>query len=242
MQVANYRTAVIKNLAEISPAQWEQLRCAPFNQDDNPFLAYAYLRALEQSGCACDATGWSTHFLTVWDQDQLQAAMPMYLKSHSYGEYVFDWAWARAFEQHQLPYYPKLLSAIPFTPVTGARLLARNAAAMTALLTFLQSLLGRASSCHILFTSERQAQLLQTAGFMLRYGVQFHWSNPGYVDFADFLTRLSAKKEKIFWPNAAKSLTSASSTRWGNRLRLPTGRFFSAVTSILMLNMAVQVI
>ncbi|PRC91273.1 GNAT family N-acetyltransferase [Solimicrobium silvestre] len=198
MQLANYRTAVIKNLSEISAGQWEQLRTAAFNGDANPFLSYAYLSALEESGCACAATGWSTHFLTIWQGDQLHAALPMYLKSHSYGEYVFDWAWAQAFEEHNLPYYPKLLAAIPFTPVTGPRLLALNEPAMRALLNALvqHSESGLTSSCHILFTPEQQAQQLQEAGFMPRFGVQFHWTNFGYRDFSDFLAQLEAKKRK----------------------------------------------
>ncbi len=198
MQEANYRTTVIKTLSEISSAQWEKLRAAHFNGPSNPFLSYAYLRALEQTGCACDASGWSTHFLCIWSGSELHAAIPMYLKSHSYGEYVFDWSWANAFEQHQLPYYPKLLSAIPFTPVSGARLLAINDTAYSALLAALIDLNreSAASSCHILFLPQEQAELLQDAGFMLRYGVQFHWTNQGYRDFADFLTQLESKKRK----------------------------------------------
>ena len=198
MQVTNYRTAIIKNLSEISSEQWEQLCAAPFNSGINPFHSYAYLSALEQSGSACAASGWSTHFLTIWQEDQLHAALPMYLKSHSYGEYVFDWAWASAFEQHNVAYYPKLLAAIPFTPVTGARLLARNASACDALLNMLAevSQATDTSSCHILFPYEQQAQQLNAVGFMLRYGVQFHWTNNNYVDFADFLSHLTQKKRK----------------------------------------------
>lgn len=196
MQEANYRTTVVNNLSEISSDQWEQLRTC--DGSDNPFLSYNWLRALEQSGCACTATGWSTSFLTIWHGNELQGAMPMYLKTHSYGEYVFDWSWANAFEQHQIPYYPKLLSAIPFTPVTGPRLLAVSQSALQALIQALIALNSgsHASSCHILFLPEQQARLLQNAGFMLRQGVQFHWVNQGYRDFADFLTRLESKKRK----------------------------------------------
>lgn len=198
MQEANYRTTVIKNLSEISSIQWENLRSSEFNGPANPFLSYAYLRALEESGCACPQTGWDTHFLCVWLNDELHAALPLYLKSHSYGEYVFDWSWANAFEQHQAPYYPKLLSAIPFTPVTGPRLLAVNEVAFNILLNALidHSRSNMASSCHVLFLPEAQAQLMQEAGFMLRYGVQFHWTNPGYHDFTDFLAQLESKKRK----------------------------------------------
>jgi len=196
MQEANYRTTVVHNLSEITPAQWEQLRSC--DGSNNPFLSYVYLRALEQSGCASAATGWRTHFLTVWLGDTLQAAMPLYVKSHSYGEYVFDWSWANAFEQHQVPYYPKLLSAIPFTPVTGPRLLAVSQEALQVLIAGLleQQTLSHTSSCHLLFLPEQQARLLEKAGFMLRHGVQFHWVNQGYADFADFLTQLESKKRK----------------------------------------------
>ncbi|MET3120745.1 putative N-acyltransferase [Oxalobacteraceae bacterium GrIS 2.11] len=198
MQEANYRTTVIKNLSEISSAQWEKLRSAEFNGPGNPFLSYAYLHAMEKSGCATAATGWTTHYLTIWQSDELMAAMPLYLKSHSYGEYVFDWSWANAFEQHNLPYYPKLLSAIPFTPVSGARLLATDEVAFKALLAALvnHTRSGIASSCHVLFLPDHQAKILENAGFMLRFGVQFHWTNLGYHDFSDFLAQLESKKRK----------------------------------------------
>ena len=198
MQETNYRTAVVKNLSEITSSEWEHLRKASIGGADNPFLSYFYLSALEESGSACAKTGWKTHFLTIRLENELHAAMPLYLKSHSYGEYVFDWAWAHAYEQHQVPYYPKLLSAIPFTPVTGPRLLAINDAALDALILALiqhnQSSL--ASSCHVLFLPEKQAERLKAAGFMLRYGVQFHWTNQGYLNFDDFLSRLESKKRK----------------------------------------------
>ena len=198
MQLQDYRTAVISNLSEIAASDWENLRKATSFADANPFLAYAYLDALEKSGSAVAKTGWHTHFLTVWLGDELHAAMPLYLKSHSYGEYVFDWAWANAYEQHHLPYYPKLLSAVPFTPVTGARLLARNSQAQKALLNALTEECRRqeVSSCHVLFPSQQEAAALHNAGFMLRYGVQFHWNNAGYRDFSEFLAQLEQKKRK----------------------------------------------
>jgi predicted N-acyltransferase len=198
MQEANYRTTVVKNLSEINAYQWEKLRSSGPSESSNPFTSYAYLRAMEESGCATSHTGWTTYFLCVWQGEELHAALPLYLKTHSYGEYVFDWSWANAFEQHQIPYYPKLLSAIPFTPVTGPRLLARDENALNALSDALIALndAGAASSCHLLFLTEAQAQHMKTAGFMLRQGVQFHWTNPGYQDFADFLAQLESKKRK----------------------------------------------
>jgi uncharacterized protein len=136
--------------------------------------------------------------LTLWHVDRLEAALPLYVKSHSYGEYVFDWAWADAYRRNGLDYYPKLLSAIPFTPVAGSRLLSRDAHGQKALLDALRMLQQHSdvSSTHVLFLPEQQAQTLQQAGFLLRAGVQFHWLNQGYRDFDDFLETLDRKKRK----------------------------------------------
>ena len=198
MQETNYRTTVINTLSQIAVNQWEQLRKCDAEASDNPFLSFAYLSAMELSGSACPDTGWQTRFLTVWHGDTLHAAMPLYRKAHSYGEYVFDWSWAQAFAQHGLPYYPKLLSASPFTPVAGPRLLARDEHALAALLYGLAAELrsGDTSSCHVLFLPEKQAHLMERAGFMLRHGVQFHWVNQNYRNFDDFLARLESKKRK----------------------------------------------
>lgn len=197
----NYRTCVVSSLADIAQSEWDSL--ASSQPDANPFLSHAFLHALHASGCVSAATGWQPHYLTLWQElpdarQQLAAAMPLYAKYHSYGEYVFDWAWADAYERHGLEYYPKLLSAIPFTPVTGSRLLARDDAARAALVQALCALQqsSGASSSHILFPPEAQAQTLQQAGFLLRSGVQFHWSNPGYASFEEFLNTLEHKKRK----------------------------------------------
>jgi predicted N-acyltransferase len=186
------RLRVISSLTEVDAAAWNELA------GDNPFLSFAFLHALHESGSACAATGWQPQFLTVWDGATLAAAMPLYVKSHSYGEYVFDWAWADAFQRNGIAYYPKLLSAIPFTPVSGSRLLARDARARTALLEFLcqQQLLADMSSTHVLYPPQQEAEQLQEAGFLLRSGVQFHWLNQGFVDFEQFLATLEHKKRK----------------------------------------------
>lgn len=203
-----YRTRFVSSLSEIGAAAWDGLQA---DQPGNPFLSYAFLHSLHESGCASQKTGWLPHYLTIWQQgdldhegnagesrtgDVLVAAMPLYLKFHSYGEYVFDWAWAEAYRQHHIPYYPKLLSAIPFTPVTGPRLLARDAAAKAALLQALNQERDTRASCHILFPPEEQAQELIEQGFLLRRGVQFHWLNAQYQDFEHFLSTLEAKKRK----------------------------------------------
>lgn len=191
-----YRMRIISTLAEIGQKQWDQLlRLQP---QANPFLTYAFLHALHESASACEASGWKISYLSLWDGATLAAVLPLYEKSHSYGEYVFDWAWAQAYQQHDLPYYPKLLSAIPFTPVSGNRLLARDAPARHALLKALLQFqdAGLCSSTHILFPTLEEAQLLQAQGFLIRQGIQFHWKNPGYTNFDNFLASLEQKKRK----------------------------------------------
>lgn len=192
----NYRTRIISSLSEINATAWDALLHQ--QSEANPFLSYAFLHALHETGCASIKSGWQPQFLTVWNDAQLVAAMPLYAKMHSYGEYVFDWAWADAYERHGLSYYPKLLSAIPFTPVTGGRLLAVDEAARAALITALVAVQGKSdiSSTHVLYPPEQQAKQLQQNGFMLRTGVQFHWLNPGYANFDEFLDTLERKKRK----------------------------------------------
>lgn len=192
----NYRTRIVTSLAEIGQTAWDALA---FRQPHaNPFLSFAFLHALHESGSASGATGWQPHYLTLWQDDTLHAALPLYLKSHSYGEYVFDWAWADAYRRNGLPYYPKLLSAIPFTPVAGPRLLASDATARDALVDALCELQEESglSSTHILLPTEGEALRLREAGFILRSSVQFHWINRGYRDFEDFLDALERKKRK----------------------------------------------
>src|SRR6478672_6626614 len=192
----NYRTRIIASLAEAGQAQWTSL--LSLQADANPFLSYAFLDALHASGSASAKAGWQPQYLTLWQDDSLAAAMPLYMKSHSYGEYVFDWAWADAYRRNGLAYYPKLLSAIPFTPVSGGRLLARDDDARRALVAVLAGLqeTSGVSSTHILYPPEAQARLLEEHGYMLRSGVQFHWLNQGYADFDAFLSTLDRKKSK----------------------------------------------
>lgn len=192
----NYRTRIISSLSDIDAVSWNELVAS--QETVNPFLSHAFLDALHETGCASIDTGWQPQYLTLWNEDRLEAAMPLYAKQHSYGEYVFDWAWADAYQRHGLQYYPKLLSAIPFTPVSGSRLMARNDSAMHALVQALLNLQEQSglSSTHILFPPEAQARALEASGFMLRSGVQFHWLNPGYRDFEEFLATLDRKKRK----------------------------------------------
>jgi predicted N-acyltransferase len=192
----SYRPDVISSLAEVGEAAWNGLLAA--QGETNPFLSYAFLHALHESGSASAETGWQPQYLALWDGGELAAAMPLYVKSHSYGEYVFDWAWADAYHRNGIEYYPKLLSAIPFTPVTGGRLLARDGQARAALVALLKAQQKSAdiSSTHVLYPPEEQAMQLHEAGFMLRSGVQFHWLNQGYTDFEQFLSTLEHKKRK----------------------------------------------
>jgi uncharacterized protein len=183
---------IIEDLADITAADWDALAGC------DPFLSHAYLYALQASGCATAQFGWQAQFITLWQDGQLQGAMPLYLKMNSYGEHVFDFAWAEAYQRHGLRYYPKLVCTVPFTPVTGARLLGTTP-------EIRGMLLGRAleyaketgvSSLHCLFLDEADARDAQARGMMLRQDVQFHWRNSDYRTFDDYLAALSRDKRK----------------------------------------------
>ncbi|MDO9315310.1 MAG: GNAT family N-acetyltransferase [Burkholderiaceae bacterium] len=185
--------------AGIAAADWNALLAE--QPGATPFMRHEYLLALHESGSANADTGWQPQFLSVHEGDTLVAACPLYIKDHSYGEYVFDWAWADAYRRHGLPYYPKLLDAVPFTPVPGPRLLARDTASRVALLDGMQQLATQAglSSAHLLFLDEADSTAAREAGWMMRSTVQFHWTNrepAPYADFAGFLAGLQREKRK----------------------------------------------
>jgi len=166
-----------------------------------PFMRHEYLAALHRSGSAAPDTGWAPQYLVVERAGALQAAAALYLKSHSYGEYVFDWAWADAYQRHGLAYYPKLLGAVPFTPVPGSRLLACDDAARDALLLGMRGFVqqARLSSAHLLFLSDADRAACERAGWMLRENVQFHWTQRERepdVDFEAFRAGLQRDKRK----------------------------------------------
>ncbi|HEY1991992.1 MAG TPA: GNAT family N-acetyltransferase [Gammaproteobacteria bacterium] len=195
--VRTVKVQIHRSIDDISPAEWDSLAA------ENPFLRHAFLAALEHSGSACAETGWlPVHVSCRDDQDRLIGALPLYLKSHSYGEFVFDWAWADAYQRHGLRYYPKLVSAVPFSPVPGARLLSAPRADRTAVIAALMGhtrLLAdqfKASSIHCLFPSEAELPDWTEAGFLTRRDTQFHWHNRGYLDFEDFLREFTAEKRK----------------------------------------------
>jgi len=196
----------LDSIAQIDAAAWNALL-----GDDQPFLRHEFLLALEASGCAAPRTGWTPRHLLIDDAaGRCVAAMPLYLKTHSRGEFVFDFSWANAYAQHGLPYYPKLLSAVPFTPVRGPRLLTgagtgagahsdADRAALTRILIDSATQYARdedLSSWHVLFPSEAAAQNLRQAGLILRRDCQFHWYNHGYVSFDAFLATFTAEKRK----------------------------------------------
>jgi predicted N-acyltransferase len=197
---SDYRTRVIDDLSRVPPAQWNALAAAAQDRAlAQPFLRHEFLAALQDTGCTGGESGWLPRHLLVEDAEGVaKAVVPLYLKLHSWGEYVFDWAWADAYRRHRLPYYPKLLSAIPFTPVAGPRLLAVDAGARAAAA---KALLGLAkdsglSSLHVLFPEEVEAALLEQGGAMHRKGVQFHWRNRDWPSFEAFLAALAQPKRK----------------------------------------------
>jgi predicted N-acyltransferase len=165
--------------------------------------------------------------------------LPLYAKNHSYGEYVFDWAWADAYERNGLDYYPKLLSAIPFTPVTGSRLIARDAEAQVALIAALNAIQqsNDFSSTHILYPPQEQAETLRDAGFMLRSGVQFHWLNAAIAVLTIFSKRWNARSARTSAPNAARCRKPAYAfVTLPAAMRMKrTGNSSSAATTIPML-------
>ncbi|HZZ92774.1 MAG TPA: GNAT family N-acetyltransferase [Usitatibacter sp.] len=183
---------ILESLEGVDAAQWDALARG------NPTLSHAFLDSLHRSGCASPESGWTPRYPSIWEGERLVAAAPLYVKGHSYGEYVFDWSWADAYERHGIDYYPKLLAAVPFTPATGARLLSRDATSARALVRALLEMARESgvSSLHILFPDERDTQVLRGHKLLERTGVQFHWRNPGYRDFADFLAAFSHDKRK----------------------------------------------
>ena len=203
MTATDYVIAVSDSVHDIDPASWNALLA--LQPDANPFMRHEYLAAMVESASATPGTGWDARFFALWHQRpggarELHGACALYIKSHSRGEYVFDHAWANAYQQHGLAYYPKALVAPPFTPVPGARMLARDAAARLRLARALVKWCTDAhlSSLHVLFASDADVAACSAAGMMLRHNVQFHWSNrqPVYRDFDDFLATLSQDKRK----------------------------------------------
>ena len=212
----NYVIRVLDSPDGIKPAAWNALlgqQSAP-----TPFMRHEYLHALHHSGSATPATGWTPQFMLLERDGELVAACALYSKSHSYGEYVFDWAWAKAYEDHRLNYYPKAVVAVPFTPVPGTRLMARSEADRLALVHALIDWcrVEKQSSLHLLFSSPADLQACEQAGLMLRHTVQFHWTNstPGFTDFEAFLATLAQEKRKKIRQERRKVADAGVHFRW----------------------------
>ena len=215
----DYVIRILDSPLAVNAGEWNGLLAAQSPAGIlNPFMRHEYLTALHTSGSATPKTGWTPRFVTLWQGDVLVGACALYLKAHSYGEYVFDWAWANAYAQNGLEYYPKALIAVPFTPVPGARLLARNAAERALLVKALVAWCDEEnlSSLHVLFADEDDVKACEDAGLMLRHTVQFHWTAPptGYRDFDDFLMTLSQEKRKKIRQERRKVRDAGITFRW----------------------------
>ena len=212
----DYVTRVHASVHAVPAAAWDALLA--LHPEASPFMRHAYLAALEDSASASPATGWTPACIVLERAGVIEAAALVYAKDHSYGEYVFDWAWANAYQQHGLPYYPKATLAVPFTPVPGARLLARDATARQALLTAVLDWCAaqQLSSLHLLFVSPTDARACQDTGLMLRQTVQFHWTNAAapYADFEAFLASLAQEKRKKIRQERRKVAETGVQFRW----------------------------
>lgn len=194
------RTFFLSGIGDISLQDWQSLWSS-----DYPFTRYEFLHALEVSGSVCEATGWQPMHLVVEHNDCPVAVVPLYQKTHSYGEYVFDWAWADAYQRAGLDYYPKLINAVPFTPATGPRIAfaselgdAQKVETVKLIVDTLKQVLGDkgGSGFHCLFPEAGLRDLLARESLIERQGCQFHWFNNGYRDFDDFLSRFNSRKRK----------------------------------------------
>jgi predicted N-acyltransferase len=199
---------IVDSLAGVDRDEWNALA------GDQPFVRHEFLSALIDTGCAAARSGWAPQFVLLRRAGALAGALPLFAKSHSYGEYVFDWAWADAHERHGIDYYPKLVSAVPFTPVRGRRILASSTAAKKALVQAALELARDTSSLHVLFACDEDAALLGELGFLMRRTVQFHWQNANYRDFEDFLSRLSHRRRKNIRQERRRVREAGVSFQW----------------------------
>ncbi len=210
---------VHNSISELDPAAWNAML-----DDGNPFLHHEFLSALESSGCTVSETGWTPTHICAYtdDSDQLIGALPCYLKTHSYGEYIFDWAWSNAFHQHGIEYYPKLSNSVPFTPATGSRILT-NREDTGQRQTIAEALINKAkslctensySSFHSLFHAKDESAFFSENGLLARDSSQFHWNNSNYRDFDAFLSKMSSKKRKNIKRERRRVLDSGIDFNW----------------------------
>lgn len=217
MPYSDYVIRVVRSPDEVNAVAWDALLVAQSHA--TPFMQHAYIAALHKSGSAVAETGWAPYFFLLERDGALEAACVVYAKEHSYGEYVFDWAWARAYQQHGVPYYPKAVMAVPFTPVPGTRMLARNTQARQVLLMHVLDWCSQSgmSSLHALFAAEDDVTSLTSESLMPRQTVQFHWTNRSpapYADFEDFLATLSQDKRKKIRQERRKVSDAGVQFRW----------------------------
>ncbi len=201
--MSEFNTRFITSIQQIPPAQWQALFA-----DDYPFTRHEFLAAMEDSGCTTKATGWLVQHLLIECDGKLVAAMPCYIKTHSYGEYIFDWSWADAYQRNGLDYYPKIVCAIPYTPATGSRLgiapeyqqpnQGHNPAIIDCLNQALRQLADTidASNWQCLFPNKSFSDQLSNNNWLQRVDVQFHWFNRDYQHFTDFLSHFTSRKRK----------------------------------------------
>ena len=219
MPEKDYVIRVLTSPLEVNGADWNALLALQSPDGTlNPFMRHEYLAAMHESASATPKAGWTPRFITLWEGDTLAACCALYLKYLSYGEYVFDHAWANAYHQHGLPYYPKALVAPPFTPVTGPRLLARHAAERLLLVKAVVAWCEdeKLSSLHLLFNTDDDVKACEEAGLMMRHNVQFHWTNSEsvYKSFDDFLMSLSQEKRKKIRQERKKVADAGITFRW----------------------------
>jgi predicted N-acyltransferase len=213
------RAAIHASTGSIAPDVWNGLLPSTKGVVDNPFLDHAFFRALEESGCATRRTGWQPQHILLEDETgKAVGLMPLFLKSHSQGEYVFDHGWADAFERAGGSYYPKLQCSVPFSPVTAPKLLTAgdDPALKRALLTAAETLCDRldASSVHATFVPEEESALGVGADWLVRYDTQFHWHNQGYDTFEDFLGTLSSRHRKVIRRERRDALADGLTVKW----------------------------
>ena len=219
MPDTGYTATIHPTTASISAEVWNSLVPSTNGVADNPFLDHAFFLALEQSGCATARTGWQPqHILLADSSGQALGLMPLFLKSHSMGEYVFDHGWANAYERAGGDYYPKLQCSVPFTPATAPKLLVPSGRleAQAALLSAAQQLAGQrdASSVHMTFVPEAEADLVESTGWLKRLDTQFHWHNEGFDSFEAFLETLSSRKRKTIRRERRDALADGLTVKW----------------------------
>ncbi len=209
----------VDSITTINSVLWNSLV-----DDKFPFMQYDFLYALEVSGCVSAKSGWKPHHLMVSSGENIVAVMPLYLKYHSYGEYIFDFSWAQAYEQHGIGYYPKLLSSIPFVPASGIRLAYSNSINTQEIFKFVSESLRALSaehgysSIHILLSDKNESENWNISGFKRKINTQFHWFNSGYETFDHFLETLNSRKRK------AVKKERASIYQYGIEVEVKIGR------------------